>query len=60
MILILSIVYLLMGSLVLWINYTKDNLPEFWSPIQPLAYICFWPTIVIANLINKIRNTTNP
>jgi|NOAtaT_6_FD_contig_101_1190160_length_1952_multi_12_in_0_out_0_5 hypothetical protein len=50
-----SLVYFSLGFLVLWVNFLGNNIQQFWSPLQPLAFICFWPIVVIADMINKIR-----
>jgi hypothetical protein len=55
--------YLLLGFLYIYYRVIKDIQPDYWSPIQPLAFIFIWPIVLIADIfrwINKIRRTSKP
>lgn len=47
--------YLLSGVLYLYLKYRLDNLPDLWSPVQPIALICLWPIVLIGDILRRIN-----
>ena len=47
--------YILLGFGYIYYRYIKDLIPDLWSPIQPIAMICIWPLVAIADLIRWIN-----
>jgi hypothetical protein len=52
--------YILIGIGYVYYKYMKDLMPIFWSPMQPLAMICIWPLVAIADLVRWINKNHKP
>ena len=53
---ILVPIYFILGTGYLIWCFSYENLPEMWSPIQPIAFVIFWPILLILNTIRYIKN----
>ena len=52
--------YILIGIGYVYYKYISDLMPIFWSPMQPLAMICIWPLVAIADLTRWINKNHKP
>lgn len=53
---ILVPIYFIIGTAYLIFSFNYIKIPDMWSPIQPLAFIIFWPLILILNTFRYIKN----
>ena len=51
----LIILYLILGIFYLYLKYRLNNIPDLWSPMQPISFIVLWPIVLIADLIRRIN-----
>lgn len=47
--------YAMLGIVYLYLRYHLDEIPDLWSPIQPVGFIFFWPIALFYDIIQRIN-----